>query len=354
MYETNFFAPKNPHFKSKAFLKETKVLFTEVCNSLVKNENERLTVFQTGGPYLATKKIGKNNPKAEEIKIDNYLRQEWNHMVDRGLIEGMQEEELVVMKKDYIDNEVSQSIKEHGYQPGLFTQLLQKAIGKLRAFIDFFIFCEKAEKDENGDFLIYEDVVLDMTPAALPPREKGPYPSSEKEQLEVMHLNSIEEKLKAGSRKVYALEKDTEKLKQRLKELPKGFFHRKERKELEYKIASNNMRLEKEKSKLDAIPTMNGFANVAAFKKALKKAKADLTAKEKLQEEWRRPDPKPEAAYWRIPANVKRESVQEQRPEEKKSAEKRGIKERLAEKKMEIEQQSPKPKKKKSIDRDCL
>ena len=149
MYETNFFAPKNPHFKSKAFLKETKVLFTEVCNSLVKNENEKLTVFQTGGPYLATKKIGKNNPKAEEIKIDNYLRQEWNHMVDRGLIEGMQEEELVVMKKDYIDNEVSQSIKEHGYQPGLFTQLLQKAIGKLRAFIDFFIFCEKAEKDEN-------------------------------------------------------------------------------------------------------------------------------------------------------------------------------------------------------------
>lgn len=120
----------------------------------MKNENEKLTVFQTGGPYLATKKIGKNNPKAEEIKIDNYLRQEWNHMVDRGLIEGMQEEELVVMKKDYIDNEVSQSIKEHGYQPGLFTQLLQKAIGKLRAFIDFFIFCEKAEKDENYNGIV--------------------------------------------------------------------------------------------------------------------------------------------------------------------------------------------------------
>ena len=51
------------------------------------------------------------------------------------------------------------------------------------------------------------------------------------------------------------------------------------KKELEDKIASNDMRLEKEKSKLDAIPTMNGFANVAAFKKALKKAKADLTAK---------------------------------------------------------------------------
>lgn len=113
------------------------------------------------------------NPKAEEIKIDNYLRQEWNRIVNCGQIEGMQEEKIVMIKKDYIDNEVTQSVKEHGYRPGLFTQLLQKAIGKLQSFIDFFIFCEKAEKDENGDILIYEDVVLDMTPAALPPREKA-------------------------------------------------------------------------------------------------------------------------------------------------------------------------------------
>lgn len=46
--------------------------------------------------------------------------------------------------------------------------------------------------------------------------------------------------------------------------------------------------------------------------------------------------------------------LQELQPEEKKSEEKHEIKERLAEKKMEIEQKSPKPKKKKSIDRDCL
>lgn len=29
-------------------------------------KNEKLTVFQEDGPYLVTKKIGKNNPKAEE------------------------------------------------------------------------------------------------------------------------------------------------------------------------------------------------------------------------------------------------------------------------------------------------
>lgn len=339
VYETNFFAPRNLHFKSKAFLKESKELFTEVCNNLVKNENEKLTVYQENSPYLATKKIGKNNPKAKAIQTDNYLRQEWNCMVDCELIEGVQEENLLVIKKDYIDNKVAESVKEQGYQPGLFTQLLQKAIVKLRSFINFVLFYENAEKDKNRNPLIYEDVVLDMTPAAFSPREKDSYPSSEQELLEVKRLSAIDEKLKAGNRKVYAIEKDTERLQQKLKKVPKGFFHRKE---LEEKIASNLMRLEKEKARLDAIPMMHGFATVAVFKKALKQAKANLTAKEQFQEEWNRPDSKPKAVYMNIPANAKREPVREQPP-----AEKHGIKERLAEKKMELEQQSQKPKREK-------
>lgn len=122
------------------------------------------------------------------------------------------EEELIVMKKEYIDNEVAESVKEHGYQPSLFTQLLQKAIGKLRGFIEFVIFYEYVEKDENGNPIIHEDAMLDITPAALLPREKGPYPSSELELLEVKRLSAIDDKLKAGNRKVYAIEKDRERL----------------------------------------------------------------------------------------------------------------------------------------------
>lgn len=46
-----------------------------------------------------------------------------------AVVSEVAEEELIVMKKEYIDNEVAESVKEHGYQPSLFTQLLQKAIG---------------------------------------------------------------------------------------------------------------------------------------------------------------------------------------------------------------------------------
>lgn len=51
-------------------------MFTEIINSHVKEESEKLSVFQQGGVYLATKKIGKNNPKEAEIRADNVARQE--------------------------------------------------------------------------------------------------------------------------------------------------------------------------------------------------------------------------------------------------------------------------------------
>ena len=95
VYETNFFQPKKEKFKSHAFLENIKQVMTDAINEIVKDENEKLQVFQKGGPYLATKKIGKNNPKSDEIKVDNYLRQEWNRNVDRALLTGASEAEVM-------------------------------------------------------------------------------------------------------------------------------------------------------------------------------------------------------------------------------------------------------------------
>ena len=64
------FTKKDEWFKNKAFTKEVKELFTDTINRYVKEESEKLSVFLQGGIYLATKKIGKNNPKAEEIKAE--------------------------------------------------------------------------------------------------------------------------------------------------------------------------------------------------------------------------------------------------------------------------------------------
>lgn len=68
--------------------------------------------------------------------------------------------------------------------------------------------------------------------------DKGPYPSSELEKLEVIKLENIDKKLKAANRKVYAIEKNMESMKKQLEKVPKGLFHRKERRALEDKIAT--------------------------------------------------------------------------------------------------------------------
>lgn len=98
VYESHIFTKKDEWFKSKAFTKEVKEMFTETINRYVKEEVEKLSVFQQGGVYLPTKKIGKNNPKAAEIRADNEARQEWNQTVDVALVEGVPEEEILKIR----------------------------------------------------------------------------------------------------------------------------------------------------------------------------------------------------------------------------------------------------------------
>lgn len=59
VYESHIIIKKEEWFKSKAFTKEVKEMFTEAINYYVKEESENFFVFQQGGVYLSTKKIEK-------------------------------------------------------------------------------------------------------------------------------------------------------------------------------------------------------------------------------------------------------------------------------------------------------
>ena len=92
-------------------------MYTDVINACIKDESERLTEFDRNGPYLATKKIGKNNPKADVIRADNEAWMEWNRTVDEARVAGVPEVDIVAMKKDFVSSEVKKSIKVDGYHP---------------------------------------------------------------------------------------------------------------------------------------------------------------------------------------------------------------------------------------------
>lgn len=138
-YEMSFFGSKEEIFKKHSFLNEAKMMYTDLINQLVKDEAEKLSVFEPGGPYLATKKIGKNNPKAEEIQADNEARQEWDRTVDEALVA------VSEVKKENISLPVKESIQKEGQKSGLLRQVLKKAVVVLREKIRLVIDPDKPE-----------------------------------------------------------------------------------------------------------------------------------------------------------------------------------------------------------------
>lgn len=332
-------------FKSHAFLENMKQVMTDAINEIVKDENEKLQVFQKSGPYLATKKIGKNNPKADEIKVDNYLRQEWNRNVDRALLTGASEVEVMMAKQSQIDEPVAESLREHGQDPKLFTVILQKAVGYLRGFVEFLRETKYCDRDPEGNPMIDHDMRIDITPEPLPAKPKGERPSSEKQEAEVMRLQQILNKMKKQEQKIYAIEKAIVKLEKDLKEVKKKWFHKKEQKELEGKIDAKKAQLEKAKDTLDLIPAQHGYQNALEVTKAMKLAKAELKKTQQAQKEWDAQELKREKLYLTIPANVQNA--------EKRERQKRSIHERLEEKKRQG-QNADYVRQRKIHNRDCL
>ena len=203
VYESHIFTKKDEWFKSDAFTREVKEMFTEIINSHVKEESEKLSVFQQGGVYLATKKIGKNNPKEAEIQSDNAARQEWNRTVDVALVEGVPEEDILTVKREKITDKTLQSIRTYGWLPDMFQQIIRGAKGFLQEMIFKF---------------------------KLPPK---PVPKIDLQEWNDMR--KLMEKLQKQSQAMKSTQQEISSLKKQLSETT-GFFKGKARKSLESKI----------------------------------------------------------------------------------------------------------------------
>lgn len=110
VYESHMFSVKDARFKQEGFVAEVKEFYTGLINRYISDPEQQLKVFDPQSVYLPTKKIGRNNPKAEEIKADNAARQEWNRTVDMALLTGISEAEILEVKQAEIHEKVRQSI----------------------------------------------------------------------------------------------------------------------------------------------------------------------------------------------------------------------------------------------------
>ncbi len=136
VYESKMFGPKDKRFKTKDFVDEAKHFFVDLMNLNLSDQN-KMHVFPSGGPYLPTKKIGKNKPRAEDIKEANRLRDEWNKEVQRARAMNVPKDSMMIVKQRLIDDPIYKSRKKHNgkYNQGAFRSILIGATKVLSTMI---------------------------------------------------------------------------------------------------------------------------------------------------------------------------------------------------------------------------
>ena len=132
-YSGHYFGQKNSFFKKKAFLRELKVVYTELINEEIYDERRKLKVFSKDSIFLATKKIGKNNPMGDVIRKNNEAVQKWNFNASYA---------ATIMSEDHVKEVkrqmVLQPIKESetvGNGPELYRGIVQLATKTLNRLI---------------------------------------------------------------------------------------------------------------------------------------------------------------------------------------------------------------------------
>lgn len=281
VYEERLFDVKNKRFKSEGFLDEVKRSYTDLMNFHVKNDKEKLKVFERGGVYLATKKIGKNNPKAEQIETDNKHRQRWNETVDVALVSGVPEQKILAVKKMEISDKVKENIQQKGHDPKQFSTLIIMAVSALQLIIRQVFDKYYGKGNMVGEAEIKTVLELKQIEVSEMPEQ----PKKSRLASKYPRLSETYNKLNQQNYSIQQREKQLEGVKKELANT-KGIFKRKQRKELQERINELEPQIDNMKRYLSSIVQRDGYDTVKEFLAAYKVAKAEYGAYQSALAKW--------------------------------------------------------------------
>ena len=263
VYERTLFAAKNRLFRQESFLDGAKHFYTDLINALVKDSGERLHVFDRDGLYLATKKVGRNNPKAGQIRADNETRMEWNREVDRALVSGVPEGQIRQVRQEYITARIRESIVLSGNEPERFGSIVMGAVTALSMLAIRIL--QKAKGLSNrltgAGTKPSEQPEPGRKPVPVPERGKqtmpdnaAAYPKLSKIYKELNRQNGV---ISEAEKERAAWEAERDGL--------KGFARLTRKGELQNRIARKNEEISRQKEKLSGIARRNGYRSVQDF-----------------------------------------------------------------------------------------
>ena len=269
VYKRNIFTIKDSRFKSDSFLDEIKRSYTDLINIYVRDDKEKLKVFDKNGVYLSMKKVGKNNPKAEQIEADNRVRTMWNQTVDRALVSGVPEKQILEVKQSEIGQKAKASIRKSGRNPVLFKSLIMTAIYALELLISkvFKTALEKAGK-VTETFVKSEPDQTKVRAVNEPLMQKiESIPEMPKKSVlasQYPRLADIYNKLEKQNTAIYDREQQLANMEKELAGV-KGIFKAKQRKELQEQAEQLKTQIINMKQYLSSIAQGYGYKNVKEF-----------------------------------------------------------------------------------------
>lgn len=256
IYESRLFSVKDDRFKSEPFLREVKKVYTDLINRHISDPEQQLKVFDKNSVYLQTKKIGKHNPREEEIKADNAARQEWNRTADIALVTGISEAKVLEVKQTEIYDKISNSIRKSGWLPNLFRSIVSKAKELLQNLI--------REHD-------------------IPPK-----PTLSIDMAEFRTMRDLMIQVQDEARAIRNLRDSVlPKLKTQLYEI-KGVFRGKERKALNEQIKQTEQEISERLDKLPDTLKEDGYPDVQAFMATYREAEAVVEQYNRSLAKWER------------------------------------------------------------------
>ncbi|MDE7178920.1 MAG: MobA/MobL family protein [Lachnospiraceae bacterium] len=320
IYECNLFTTKNKLFKQDNFVDEVKHLYTELINTLIKDDKEKLYVFDENGLYLATKKIGKNNPKAEQIQTDNEYRMRWNREVYRAIVSGVAETEIQQIKQEYITDRIRESIDVFGSQSERFGTILMSAVAVLAMLVSKVL---QRTRELSAKLFDTEQMQPQMPvqesihqPAEKKTQTKPkipPKPVMPAEAAAYQKLFKIYKELKRQNEIIFEAEKERNALELERDEL-KGLARFTKKGELQSKIERKNEEINILKIGLSETAKRYGFHTVHDFYKVYISAKNAYADCQKKADKWKETygtKSKGDTIHGRIQSYQREESAQQ-------------------------------------------
>lgn len=222
---------------------------------------------------IATKKIGKNNPKAEQIQTDNEKRMRWNREVDRAIVSGVPEAEIKQIKQEYVIDRIKESVNLFGNKPELLGSIIATAVSVLALLISKVLQKARELSAQLFDTEPIQSHLPKERPSIVSPKiQIPPKPAMTAKAAAYPKLHKIYKELKRQNEIIFEAEKERNSLENKRDSL-KGLARLTKKSELQDEIERVNEKIELLKVGLSGIVKRYGYRNVQEFYKAYHEAK---------------------------------------------------------------------------------